>query len=723
MAYENDNKIKVKYVLYSHYAYNDEHDFKDWSDRDDPSNLSGLKGILYLESRLKELGELLDHGGQEGLLVLFYKPGLKECFDAIAAGLPLDDNRSRLEFAKEVRSYVDQIINDHRELRRRVRFITAEDLVGIFDRLGTSREKKRLLRWIGHEESYDTTKIVEAIVHLRLLGTGIPVFRVDWDVLFREEPRSGPRISESEDANHHRTRLGFAIATCVKAYELRLKDPSVATFVFSASYDTDPVRDKPSDFESWRGAYATRVLPAILVPKEAPDDKKPDSKREVDWDQYARDNFSQRVAQDFYGLKWGKPNASDETDHWCVKFAEQDGSFMPEGIIRVGGNPLVSVISGALLCQSDTAIIDLPPFSNFRENVTWIDDHLRYSLYRELRQFTSGDLMLVEAPRLSDAKLDHVKVNKARGSTGFLPGYVLGTYLPTLLWGTVVDAWINPNPVLKCRPNELAGDDRKKWDDLQKDPSNALLPSYLQYALEHGQFDEQALRRRLKSKGMERINDVRRMWANLKEGSGDSAVETFASIWANGNVERYYPKFADDAKKEAGRLLRLDEAARDADRAESRAKKAQEAHRDAADSLVAMAAEGAQDKILSAAKQLREAADDAKRAAKQWRDAKGCVEKADEELRETRAARRALGIPQQRDCEPDTTLTLDELNPALRHVFDRLVDDAVQYIEWTLYWPTVVRMVRSIRQGTLPTDMTWPLEEPAPRSMNAGRGR
>ena len=79
---------------------------------------------------------------------------------------------------------------------------------------------------------YSTPKIVRAIVRLRLLGNGVPVFRVDWDVLF----------SEKTAVN----QLFRAVAICIKAYRLRLDDPTVATFLFSASYDTRQLKDAPS---------------------------------------------------------------------------------------------------------------------------------------------------------------------------------------------------------------------------------------------------------------------------------------------------------------------------------------------------------------------------------------------------------------------------------------------------------------------------------------------
>jgi hypothetical protein len=51
-------------------------------------------------------------------------------------------------------------------------------------------------------------------------------------------------------------------------------------------------------------------------------------------------------------------------------------------------------------------------------------------------------------------------VQKARAPIDNLPQYVLGIYLPTLLWGSVLDAWITANPLLKYRPDDLSGQEK-----------------------------------------------------------------------------------------------------------------------------------------------------------------------------------------------------------------------------------------------------------------------
>jgi hypothetical protein len=111
---------------------------------------------------------------------------------------------------------------------------------------------------------------------------------------------------------------------------------------------------------------------------------------------------------------------------------------------HVGADPFRQVVSGAGLCLSDGAILDLPPFSNMRLNVMWIDDHLKYSLHHELGHF---DIHIGE--------VDHARVEGAIfPQLRKAPNYEnvrwhLGTYMLRLILGCVADAWLRKVPQLK----------------------------------------------------------------------------------------------------------------------------------------------------------------------------------------------------------------------------------------------------------------------------------
>src|SRR5205085_5341204 len=167
------------------------------------------------------------------------------------------------------------------------------------------------------------------------------------------------------------------------------------------------------------------------------------------------------------------------------------------------------------------AILDLPPFSNFRNNVMWIDDHLKYSLHRAMHHFISDEPLNLE-PGLSDARLDDVSVTKARPSVGKLPAYIFGNYLPTLLWGAIMDAWITKDSILKCRVGKLdpaAEVLLRKAKEQQDKAPLAPLPKAMLKALSVGHFsskDEDNLRETLKQTAVKRIEEVRQCWAKLK---------------------------------------------------------------------------------------------------------------------------------------------------------------------------------------------------------------
>src|SRR5712664_3341015 len=91
------------------------------------------------------------------------------------------------------------------------------------------------------------------------------------------------------------------------------------------------------------------------------------------------------------------------------------------------------------------------------------------------------------------------------------------------VWGTVVDAWITPSPLLKYRPEDLSEHDRAEWHNVKRTGrSEAVLASALQTALEKGSFimaERLALREQLIRSAVQRITEVRKQWANLTGNS------------------------------------------------------------------------------------------------------------------------------------------------------------------------------------------------------------
>ncbi|OLE44934.1 MAG: hypothetical protein AUI36_23040 [Cyanobacteria bacterium 13_1_40CM_2_61_4] len=367
----------------------------------------------------------------EGLLILFYAPGLTECLAGIASRKSkeyLEQNCKGLEFARAVDTYLQDLMKEqYRELLPRLRFVTALDLHQVLGRITNSELAGYLSSWIVGDAgrgTYDSPKIVEAIVRLRLLGSGVPVFRVDHDVLFRKEK------------NWDKKNLEFSstIGSCLRAYQLRRDSPNLSSFIFSASYDYQSLddRDHADDLQVWSQAFATRVFPALIANEtwinEALDDiaKK---RKSVDkaWTDYATKSFRPSLARQFFGFG----NEGFKTSK-------------VSGIGTIGAHPMASVISGAMLYLSDGAILDLPPFSNFRANVSWIDDHLKYCLHRELRHLSplkqgTAKKEATPDPLLTYSKLDSVIVEKAgRKIQENFPEYIFDGYLPTICHQRIV---------------------------------------------------------------------------------------------------------------------------------------------------------------------------------------------------------------------------------------------------------------------------------------------
>jgi hypothetical protein len=495
----------IKYILYSHYGVFEEKDYEAWSAAGTNRKASrDLNCIQQLRHHLGGLKELLTTPGHEGNLILFYLPGFRWTLDKLAERDESPESADHLVMAAEVATVIESELREA-GLTNHVRFMTAQDLKPILEKAHASLKDNFTRFFIGdqHGIRYDGPKIVEAIIRLRLLGNGIPVFRLDHDVLFRFDFRKKEKVIGD---------LGLfkAVSCATLAYRLRVEDPTVSTFLFSVSYNVREITE-PTDglgkFERWSRAFATRVYPALIATPSAVDS-------DIDLDQCVDEGLLKR----FYGI--------DES-------AVTGRSVEVKGLAEVGAHPFYAVVSGALLCLSDGAIVDLPPFSNFRVNVMWIDDHLKYSLHRALKHFTSGETLDLKIPRLSNARLDDVTVIKARPLVKRLPVYVFDSYLPTLLWGTIMDSWITPDSdsILKLRHSKLDLSKMKEWEDAKERDGGGVLPKAVAKALGAGVFthaDSFTLERSLIDCALRRVEKVRQMWALLRDGD----KRTFASYWA-----------------------------------------------------------------------------------------------------------------------------------------------------------------------------------------------
>lgn len=518
----SDGVLAVKYVLYSHSWMHEKKDFEQSAAGADPRQ---LPSVVELLTHLQGLKELLNAPGHEGIFVIFYAPGYERFLAAISSNEQNIKQIIEADQGLRLARTVSECVKDELRkagLERRVRFLTPLDLEVVLGRVNAISASKFRQYFIGRSKGirYDAPKVVEAILRLRLIGTGIPVFRLDHDVAFNDDNKDDRKVGD----------LGLfkAIACALRAYRARIAQPAISTFMFSASYDSRPLLTGEGDaFGGWSRAFATRIFPALIAdPIEISRIRKLPDQFDA-WRTYEVDHVDEELACRYYGLKPIR------------------GSLEPDdtnGLTSIGAHPLYAVISGALLCMSDGAILDLPPFSNFANNVMWIDDFLKYSLHRAMNHFISEGSLNIE-PGLRNARLDDVMVTKARPANAELAGYIFGAYIPTLFSGAIFDAWITAEPILKCRASELQGTQRTAWLQAAAVQDAAPLPKAMLQALGEGQLspdNEDTLQRELLETAARRIEQIRQLWATLQNKNG----KTFACYWAEGTVTQTFGAFA-----------------------------------------------------------------------------------------------------------------------------------------------------------------------------------
>lgn len=427
------------------------------------------RGSERLERDVEFLKKILaPKDGWHGFAFLFLDPGWKEL-------LAITDRYGPavlIQAVMELQQTVDHLVLG----RVPIRFVTAARLVkllGILEQNAGGSEDRFSHFLVGREDrfQYDSVKVIEAVIRIANFGRNIPILRFDNDVLFHEGSDRG-RDLESVRKN--------ILCLCRRYTELA-DHPDAHYFVFSGSYlpakRIEAVQGG-SNFECDEAlnGFATRVGQLALLPETA------------DLRQPARLDLN--AVREFLGTLW-----------------------------NVGANPFRQVISGAGLCLSDSAILDLPPYSNMREFVMWIDDHLKFALHHELRHFgqpgpdptaATEHGPLPRIGRVAEASFPQGRHPVAEG--GFKLADVrwhTSEYLPRLLRGCIADKWLRENPRLK-RP---AGDfERARWLGFLRRGEYA---TYFARTLT-SRTEEQArakIRGKLWRKARERLQEIVTLWA------------------------------------------------------------------------------------------------------------------------------------------------------------------------------------------------------------------
>lgn len=492
MAEPRERVTAARYWLYTHWGVgNKAEDVDRWNThRADAGWVPSQPVCKYLADAKEQLNSLLDE--TDGLLLAFFDPGLELSLRTDLSPVEVARLGLQEEYAQRVATSVATTFP--RDQGSRVIFLTVGSLKNFIHEL-RDREQRTIYRWVLGERgigAYDTPKVIEAFLRVRLIGSGVSLLRTDWDALVNVENKVFKEVGISADA----------VRACLTHDQEQQRDVSVRTWVSSAGYQ----RPSAPSYDEWSRGFATRIQPSLLAT--------PEMCRLVGGENF--DLLKARVAP-----STGTPPEMIANRCFRVPLTERylgvelrDGvwreSATTDSISQLGAHPMTAVISGALLNLSASAILDLPPFSNMTQTVMWIDDHLKFELHRALGHF--GQRAGVSG-RIEDAF-----VKKGRAVAGpNLAAYTWALYLPTLLLGFVMDAWIRKEDVTESEDRPLV--------------------KALKEAITTGRFETRTamkLEKELRNCAILRIGALHQAWSRLREGD----TETLASAWATSRVEQ-----------------------------------------------------------------------------------------------------------------------------------------------------------------------------------------
>lgn len=423
-----------------------------------------------------------------------------------------------------------------------IQIITAADLIElltIIDELEERQspaEHRKLSRYlVGDVDTlrYDASKAIEGMIRIASVGRNIPILRFDDDVIFygqrvhdmcwkapnkegeREKLKTweefkdeGSLLTEMEevlnegqqalrrwrDERIDATRKSI-LRLCAR-YDRACANPRLHYFVFSGHYKSQGEEDLQGelDLNDLLNGYATRVVQLAKLPKNADDAHHAEERAKMH--EGAADQFLRELPQ-------------------------------------IGANPDRQVISGAGLCLSDSAILDLPPYSNMRMNVMWIDDHLKYALHDELEHF---DIHILD---VGAAREVHARFPQLRHAA--LPKYKdvtwhLNQYMQRLLLGCIADAWLRKTSDMKTRilPDvepPFLPDDFVRARESRRDERPYVYAKAFLNAVPAGASASDAwnLHRTLWEAGVSRLQEICELWGQ------DVYNDTFLGLFLKGS--------------------------------------------------------------------------------------------------------------------------------------------------------------------------------------------
>lgn len=361
------------------------------------THLSSPYQEFSLASANEELTELIDMKWGETikyycncdrirLIFLFFSEAYQYF---MANGGESEDFQARERLEVQIKEHLcDYIENKHPDYRRKFRLIGYNEmapLIQSFMSLGANMQSSfpSLVLGQGSKLNYDCPKVVEAIIRIARRLKGEVILRFDEDVKVEDEP----------------------IDILIAHYENLTADKKVY-FFFSGNYHrhdvfTDSVSHLLNDH-----AVRTHFL-------------------SVDDRGQGVSSYNGTVS------KRRKINASQVPFSLETELAREFLQIMDKF-----GAPRNQPISGAGLCISPMAIVQLPPFANVSENIVWIDDSIKRSLHEGI-----GDISINDSRSLDQASFLQ---ERHKNDKFFLKDVRWGynTYLPRLIYGCIMHSLI-----------------------------------------------------------------------------------------------------------------------------------------------------------------------------------------------------------------------------------------------------------------------------------------
>ncbi len=307
---------------------------------------------------------------------------------------------------------------------------------------------------------YDAPKVVEAAIRIANIGRNTPLLRFDDDVIFygcRLDAKDLPeddreRLEKKRDEHIRFTRT--QIKNLCEHYRRLSQIPEIGYFMFSGSYlpdasskafeDGTVVDSEDTRRESLNG-FSVRSLQLA--------DSAVSLERLQGHPDYQK--LATRLSSDSRDFASAEGEIKQVLEEITITLDVSLSSRFLRSLFLYGGNPFLQAISGAGLCLSDGAILDLPPFSNMRDNILWIDDHLKYSLHHELKHF--GFLQgTAQAARASGAWFKQERLGRGLEIQPREPSlwdvrWHIRKYMPRFIRGCIADSWLRASPLTKLR--------------------------------------------------------------------------------------------------------------------------------------------------------------------------------------------------------------------------------------------------------------------------------